>query len=716
MKPRTAGVALSETTRRPSARLRQTVTRGALGRIAAIKRRCLVLLGVLCLCAVTARASDELVQRVAAPPDAVRMAVNEPAVIPQPQSLTRRAGTFTLAPDCVIATDAASRETGKWLVERLRQATGYAINTTEQQDASPGKFHGGVIVLTTENATADCGAEGYQLQVTPTAVTIQAPTQAGLFYGAQTVLQLLPPEILSAQAVKEFNWQIPCVDITDGPRFPWRGLMLDVARHFFTRQEVENVLDVMALHKLNVFHWHLTDDQGWRIEIKTYPKLTAEGAWRDGVGFGLPADSTTAYGPDGRYGGCYSQDDIRAVLAYAAARHITVVPEIDMPGHSKAALQAYPEFGCSGAPGSNVYSPAKEETFVFLEGVLAEVFQLFPAKYIHIGGDEVPPGPWLKDPACQALMKRARLQTPAELECWFVKRIATFVNAHGKTLIGWSEIAHGGLPENAALMHYNGGGLEAASQGHDVVMAPTSYCYLNFYQSCDRSAEPHAFGGFIPLEKVYSFEPIPQGLAADKQRHILGAQGCLWGECIANLKLAEYMTFPRLSALAEVTWSPTGARHYDDFQRRLKIDEQRLARRGINYRSGALDNGTATIGVKVGEWKPAQIKAEPEMLEWDVTKKVTASGKVRVSLQFDYGSGIKSAWVALLEDGREISRDEHAGICRHFSPVARYTLDVPGPKAGAKYTLRAQIVGDGGSNSLGAVFWMIESANNGATK
>jgi hexosaminidase len=533
-----------------------------------------------------------------------------------------------------------------------------------------------------------------------------------LFYGVQTVLQLLPPEIYSSNIVKGVAWQIPCVNIADSPRFQWRGMMLDVARHFFTKEEVKKTLDAMALHKLNVFHWHLTDDQGWRIEIKKYPKLLTEGAWRNGVGFGLATNSTTAYGPDGRYGGFYSQEDIREIVAYASARHISIVPEIDMPGHSSVALRAYPEVSCSDGP-SLVYSPAKEETYQFLEGVLTEVFELFPGQYIHVGGDEVNPGPWTKDPACQALMKREGLKTTSELENWFIKRIATFVHAHGKTLIGWSEIAHGGgLPEKAALMHYNGGGHEAAELGHDVVMTPTGSCYLNLYQSCDHVVEPLAFGGFLPLETVYAFEPIPKGLAADKQKHILGAQGSLWGECIANLKLAEYMLFPRLSALAEVTWSPQNARNLADFKRRLITNEQRLDQLGVHYRSSTLGNGTDTIGVKVGEWKPEQIKTEPALLEWDVTKKVTAAGKVRVSLEFIYGTGIKSDWVALLEDGREISCDAHAAICSRSARVARYMIDVPAPKAGAKYTLRAQVVSDANtSKASGAVFWLYDPAN-----
>ncbi len=526
-------------------------------------------------------------------------AATEPAIIPQPQSMERTQGEFKMAPDLVVATDAASQATGRFLAERLRPATGYSIETALRKPDQT--FRVGAIILTTENANANLGPEGYQLSVTPGVITINAPTQTGLFYGVQTLLQLLPPEILSTQVVKDCNWSVPCMKITDSPRFSWRGLMLDVSRHFYTKQEVKKMMDVMALHKLNTFHWHLVDDHGWRIEIKKYPKLTSVGAWRTGTGFGFPADSTTAYDKDGRYGGFYTQEDIREVVAYAQKLHISVVPEIEMPGHSLAALSAYPEFGSGPGPFNipssagvfrGIYSPAKPETFEFLENVLTEVFQLFPGKYIHIGGDEVPKGSWLDDPACQALMEREGLKSKEELQSWFTRRMEKFINAHGRTLIGWSEIRQGGLAQNAVVMDWIGGGREAASQGHDVVMSPTSYCYFNDRQSRDRNTEPRASGGFVPLRRVYSFEPVPAGLAPEFAKHILGAQGNLWTEFVPNMKIAEYMIYPRLFALAEVTWSPKETRNYDGFLRRLKTEERRLDQLGVDYRNSALGDGT----------------------------------------------------------------------------------------------------------------------------
>jgi len=346
---------------------------------------------------------------------------------------------------------------------------------------------------------------------------------------------------------------------------------------------------------LNTFHWHLTDDHGWRIEIKKYPKLTEIGAWRAGGGFDFPSNTTTAYGPDGRYGGFYTQDDIRDVVKYATARHITIVPEIEMPGHSSAALTAYPEYSCTGGPFEpamtagvfyGIYDPAKEQTFQFLGDILTEVSQLFPGPYIHIGGDEVPKETWKNSADCQALMKREGLKNEEELQSWFVRRMEKIVDARGHRTIGWSEILQGGLPRHAAVMDWIGGAKEAASAGHDVVMTPTAYCYYDFYQSINHANEPKAaqWGKPLTLEKMYAFEPMPTNVPPELQSHILGAQGNLWTEQIPNLKQAQYMTFPRACALAEVTWSAKDARDYSDFSRRLQPQLQRLDLMGINYR------------------------------------------------------------------------------------------------------------------------------------
>jgi hexosaminidase len=533
---------------------------------------------------------------------------NEPSIIPRPQKIRPAAGVFKLTPETRVYADRAARATGEFLAERLRPATGYPVNVSTR--SFPGSSPADGIWLTTRNADTNLGPEGYELVVATNYILIRAPAPAGLFYGVQTLRQLLPPEIFSAAAAAGANWQVPCVQIEDWPRFRWRGLMLDVSRHFYNKAEVETILDEMALHKLNTFHWHLTDDQGWRIEIRKYPRLTQIGAWRSGSklrqlhepqerrlasGNANPAWTGAAaskFGPGGRYGGFYTRTDIREVVAWAAARHITIVPEIEMPGHAVAALAAYPQFSCPGRPFSTdaaagvnhgIYCAGNEDVFVFLQDVLAEVFQLFPAQYVHVGGDEVPTNEWQNCPKDQAIIRREGLKDASQLEGYFMRRLEKFINARGRTLIGWSEIRDGGLAQNAVVMDWIGGGAEAARAGHDVVMAPTKFCYLDHYQSTNHAAEPYAFGGFLPLEKVYAFEPIPAGLAPEYQAHILGGQGNLWTEYVASLAHAEYMLFPRVCALAEATWSAREAREFDDFSRRLQIHEQRLEARGINY-------------------------------------------------------------------------------------------------------------------------------------
>jgi hexosaminidase len=519
----------------------------------------------------------------------------EPAIIPAPQEMKAQDGVFVLRPETEVLADGPVRQTAMFLAERLRHGTGFGLPIRSTTKPPTGN-----ILLTTKDADPTLGKEGYELTVTPDSVVIRAKTQAGFFYGAETFLQLLPPQVLGGAPASGVAWESPCVQIKDQPRFQWRGLMLDVSRHFFTPREVENVLDAMALHKLNVFHWHLVDDQGWRIQIKKYPRLTEVGAWRKKINFGLDPKATTAYGPDGRYGGFYTPTDIREVVRYAATRHITIVPEIEMPGHSSAALAAYPQFSCTGGPFSTdvsggvypgVYCAGNDGTFGFLDDVLTEVFDLFPGKYIHVGGDEVPTTTWRECPKCQARKKSENLTSDRQLESYFIQRIEKFVNAHGKTLVGWSEIREGGLAKNAVVMDWIGGAVEAATAGHDVVMTPQKYCYLDHYQSKDHVKEPKAIGGFLPLREAYSFEPIPQNLPEQFQSHILGPQGNLWAEYIPNIKHAEYMIFPRESALAEVGWSSKETRNFDDFLRRLKVDEKRLDAMGINYRHDPTDTG-----------------------------------------------------------------------------------------------------------------------------
>ncbi len=651
----------------------------------------------------------------------------KPSIIPAPKKMEVNQGEFHLAPVTRIHIDSASTETARDLAEKLRASTGFPIPIYTNDESLKG-----VIELTTKGAKADLGSEGYELDVAPDVVSIKAPTQAGLFYGVQTLFQLFPPEIFSNAPVKNINWEIPfAVHIEDQPRFPWRGFMLDCARHFFSKDEVKRVLDEMALHKLNTFHWHLTDDHGWRIEIKKYPKLTEIGAWRDKSLITPPGDENgkrfadhthpawdvappTAFGPDGRYGGFYSQNDVREIVAYAASRHITIVPEIEMPGHAIAALAAYPELSCDGGHYSadanagvnkGVFCVGKDEVFTFLDNVLLEVFDLFPGKYVHIGGDEVngavKKATWGQSSECQARMKAEHLKTLDELQGWFTGQIGKFVSAHGKTMIGWTEITESPLPSNAAVMDWQGGVMQAATNGHDVVMSPTKFCYLDYYQSLDTAIEPPGVGGFVPLDRVYAFEPIPANLPAQFEKHILGGQGNLWTEYVPSIQHAEYMMFPRLCALAEVDWSPQAAHDFADFNQRLQIHEQRLDVLGVVYRK--------ELSVKIGEWTPAQLStnAAGTHLEWDVTGKMSQSGQYRVTFQYSKGPGLVIQSVSLLHGNSEIATDVHNGFAARNPTKAAYILNVPPAIPDAHYTLRASVIG---TNSSGIVTVLPPSA------
>jgi hexosaminidase len=510
-----------------------------------------------------------------------------PLLIPLPEKIETHGDSFTIRSSTRILADSPSRETAEYLGAQLRKVTAFNLPISIEADPGQGRD---AIIFTTRGANQNLGAEGYQLNATSGRVIIRAGAAAGLFYGVQCLLQLLPPEVCGSKSPSNprLPWTMPGVVIEDRPRFPWRGFMLDVSRHFFSKTEVERVLDLMALHKLNTFHWHLTDDQGWRIEIKRYPLLTEAGAWRKHIGYGLDPKASAAYGVDGRYGGYYTQKDVKEIVAYAAARHITVVPEIELPGHSSAALQAYPEFTCSGSLNPNrpaeVYCAGKEQTFEFLENVLAEVCDLFPGRYIHIGGDEVSKSYWKDCPQCQKRMQQEGLSKPEQVQAYFITRIAKFLATKDRVAIGWSEIQESKLPANVALMDWTGGGPEAAAQGHPVVMTPNTYCYFDYYQSRDRAGEPPAAGAYLPQDKVYSFEPIPAELVGPSKTNILGAQANLWTEYIPSLKQAEYMMFPRLCALSEVVWSTQTTRNENDFMRRLKVHLLRLDQLGVNYR------------------------------------------------------------------------------------------------------------------------------------
>jgi hexosaminidase len=509
-------------------------------------------------------------------------------VIPIPAEYERGTGSFriderTRVTVAIGSTDNVVAAAERWAA-RVRAAAGVPLPVATG-GAEPGTIHLAV------DRSLGLDVEGYRLEVMPERIVVRGGGPAAVFYGLQTLRQLLPPELESGQPAPGVDWAIPAVRITDEPRFRYRGMHLDVARHFFPVDFVKSYIDRMALYKLNTFHWHLTEDQGWRIEILRYPRLTDVGAWRKET---VVAKNFDPYVGDGiRHGGFYTQDEVREVVAYAAERFIRVIPEIEMPGHSLAALASYPELACTPGPFEvatrwgvfeDIYCP-REETFTFLENVLTEVMALFPSEYIHIGGDEAPKRRWRESSIAQEVIRREGLKDENELQSWFIQRIERFLNAHGRKLIGWDEILEGGLPPEATVMSWRGmaGGIEAAREGHDVIMTPTSHLYFDYYQGPPET-EPLAIGGNSPLPKVYDFEPVPPELTRAQAAHVIGAQANLWTEYIKTTDHVEYMVFPRLLALSEVVWSPRAARDWASFRARLDRELRRLDALGVNYR------------------------------------------------------------------------------------------------------------------------------------
>ncbi len=502
-------------------------------------------------------------------------------IIPRPASLDIREGRFILTPETHVELDGDYNQVmpvAGYFADMIKRAAGWSLSFSGSGEPVE---HNTLRIKLDEELT-DLGPEGYVLSVRPDLLSLSAASPAGLFYGVQTIRQLLPPAIESAVPVKDPPpWTVPCVDIRDKPRFAWRGLMLDVSRHFFPKEFIYRFIDYLAMHKLNTFHWHLTDDQGWRIEIKKYPLLTQVGAWRvDRENQPWNVREKQKPGEKATYGGFYTQEEIKDIVAYAQSRFVTIIPEIEMPAHTTAALAAYPQYSCTGGPFTvlpggvwpitDIYCAGKDETFTFLEDILTEIMDLFPGPYIHIGGDEADKKEWRTCPLCQARIKAEGLKDEEELQSYFIKRIEKFIISHGRRLIGWDEILQGGLAPEATVMSWRGtqGGIEAAQQGHDVIMSPTSNCYFDYYQGSPDD-EPTAIGGFLPLSRVYAFDPIPAELSAEEARHILGAQANLWTEYISTPEHAEYMLFPRAAALAEVAWTPQEEREWKDFAFRI---------------------------------------------------------------------------------------------------------------------------------------------------
>jgi hexosaminidase len=515
------------------------------------------------------------------------LSIGDIAILPKPAYVMENDGFFEIRKNTKIIVDSETEPLGEMLRTLLSPSMGFEL------DVSDGDPVRNSIHLSVNPSLKELEAEGYRLTVDKKGVLIEATAGAGIFYGMQTLRQLLPVEIFNEVASEDVPWVLPGVEIKDFPRFKWRGMHLDVCRHFMPVEFIKKYIDLIAIQKMNSLHLHLTDDQGWRIEIKKYPKLAEISAWRDETIVGHYRDEPRKF--DGKsHGGFYTHDDIREIVSYAKERYVTIVPEIEMPGHGQAALAAYPEISCTGGPfkvstiwgiRKEVYCAGNEKTFEFMENVLGEVLDLFPGEYIHVGGDECPKDRWEECQKCQSRIRSEGLQDEHELQSYFIKRIEKFLNDNNRRLIGWDEILEGGLAPNATVMSWRGeeGGIAAAREGHDVVMTPYSHTYFDYYQA-DPENEPLAIGGLLPLEKVYSYDPVPAELNEQQRHHILGVQGQVWTEYISTPEKAEYMAFPRACAMAEIGWTPSDQKDYELFSSTLLRHLKRLDFMNVNYR------------------------------------------------------------------------------------------------------------------------------------
>ena len=587
-------------------------------------------------------------------------------IIPQPVEIQQSAGSFMFTKTTTVGFSGKdSRKAAEMFADKLNIAAGISLKAREDKGAE-------VQFNINKVPVEKIGKEGYTLVSAPDGVVISANEAAGLFYWMQTLLQLLPKEIESKTAVN-IPWTIPAVKITDYPRFGWRGIMLDVSRNFFSKEEVKKYIDEIAQFKFNTFHWHLTDDNGWRIEIKSLPKLTEVGAWRVPRFGQFGQRAVPKPGEAATVGGFYTQADIKEIVQYALDRNVTIVPEVDVPGHSMAAIASYPELSCTKDPNTkvnpgsnfsewykdgtfkmmvdNTLNPSDEKVYEFLDKVFTEVAALFPNPYIHVGGDECYKGFWTKDPGCQALMKKLNLTKPEELQSYFMKRVESILKAKGKKLIGWDEILEGGIGPDASVMSWRGikGGIEAAKLGHYVVMTPTTFAYLD-YQQGEATIEPPIYSG-LRLKKCYSYEPIPDGVDA---KYILGGGGNLWTEQVSTFHHAEYMVWPRGWALSEDFWSPKEGKNWENFAQRVEKQFDRSAIAGINFSTAIYD---AIINVQSKDGKMT-IDMESEMPGLDIFYSFDGSMPNTFSAKyanpFDLPEGPVTLRVVTYRNGKQI--------------------------------------------------------------
>ncbi|MDP4290174.1 MAG: family 20 glycosylhydrolase [Bacteroidota bacterium] len=551
-------------------------------------------------------------------------AANNPVnIIPAPLSVKIAKGAFNInniTKVIVSTTDQKAMQVARFFTDRINAVSSVSLNPVNTPLSKKATNY---IIFRLVNDQA-LGEEGYRLKVDKKSVVIEALNPKGLFYAVQSMFQLLPPQVMSPAKVEGIKLEMQAVKIMDKPRFGYRGMHLDVGRHFMPVEFIKQYLDLMAMFKLNTFHWHLTEDQGWRIEIKKYPKLAQISSQRAETIVGHAGGGNKTY--DGiPHGGYYTQDQIKDIVDYASKRFITIIPEIEMPGHSLAVLAAYPQLSCTGGPFkvatsfgvfNDIYCAGNDSTYVFLQDVLDEVMALFPSKYIHIGGDEAPKTRWHECPKCQALMKAEGLKDEHELQSYFIKRIEKYVISKGRKIIGWDEILEGGLAPEATVMSWRGisGGVAAAKQKHDVIMSANGSLYFDHYQA-DPETEPLAIGGYLPLKSVYGFEPIPAELNSEESKHIIGAQAQMWTEYLKKPTNVEYMLLPRLFALSEIVWTPKEKKNWYDFRNRLDNNIQRLSVMGLTFSQGSTNVEVSAKAYKVGKYLKVNLESErPDMI------------------------------------------------------------------------------------------------------
>jgi hexosaminidase len=669
--------------------------------------------------------------------------VSAPSIIPLPVTMQTRPGIFALCPSqpatpapgfalMTILVDSASQQTGQYLQTALAKSTGYIFPIVPSSAANAVK---NAILITTANAIGTLGAEGYELTVAPDSVVIRAPQQGGTFYGVQSLLQLLPPQIYSPTLVTNVAWVAPCVYIEDYPLYSWRGVMLDPARHFINKDEVKRIIDAMAMHKLNTLHLHLVDDQGWRLEITNYPNLNSIGSWRNGIDYGLAPRSTTATNSAGQYGGYYTQNDAREMVAYAAERHITIVPEIEMPCHSDAGLASYGQFstgksgqytmdyyGIQSLYGIDLYSLGTPGTMDFLEDAVAETISVFPSKYIHCGGDEVVSSGDTHWNSYNADVTNMEAQGIAPngtssiiaYQHWFSTVMSSFIQSKGRMMMGWSEYEAGGVVPNAACMDWETGSsseaVAVAEAGLPVVMCPDTTCYVNYVEGTSASLpiEPGFAVGGVPqycsLANVYAYNPMPSALPSQYATNILGAQCTLFAEYVPSFENVMFKLFPRETAMAEITWTPRAQQSFSSFTNRLATEEQRFQQMGLNYNHESVP--------AIGNW--ANVSTGGSTLTLNATPNITAAGEVDVSFWYLSGSPLAISSVSLLVNGTQVDIDSHAGTAEStssyeatepFIPIyAVYVLHLPELVPGATYTIKAQVAGSGGTATSGTIY------------